>query len=71
MFNVCSGDAVSIRALAEHFVQLARKDNPVYFDEQSVSLDDIDYLVGDPARIKAATGWRAVYSLEQSISELL
>lgn len=71
VFNVCSGDAVSIRALAEHFVQLARKDNPVYFDEQSVSLDDIDFLVGDPARIKSATGWKALFSLEQGISELL
>lgn len=71
VFNVCSGHAVSIRTLAEHFVVLARKDNSVHFGEQSVSLDDIDFLVGDPARLKAATGWRAVYSLEHSISELL
>lgn len=71
VFNVCSGCAVSIRTLAEYFVEQAGKDNPVHFDEHSVSLDDIDFLVGDPARIKAATGWKALYSLEQSIFELL
>lgn len=71
VLNVCSGRGVNIRTLAEHFVEQAGKDNPVHFDEQSVSLDDIDFLVGDPVRMTAATGWKAVFSLEQSISELL
>lgn len=70
-FNVCSGNAVSIRELAERFVRMADQNNPVVFEDHAQSADDTDSLVGNPSRLQEMTGWSPLISLDDSIRSLL
>lgn len=71
LFNVCTGKATTVRDLAEEALRQAGREGPVEFQAQPKSPDDIPFLVGSPERLDRACGWRAKYSLADSLSNLL
>lgn len=71
VFHVCSGRATSIRALLDMLLRMSRVPISVETDPDRFRRADIPWLVGDPARIESATGWRPEIPLEQTLGDLL
>lgn len=70
-YNVCSGRGVSVAEVAEQLVRLSSRDLHVTVDRELVRPVDVPRLVGDPAKLHAATGWEPVIPLERTITEVL
>jgi GDP-4-dehydro-6-deoxy-D-mannose reductase len=71
VYNVCRGEAVSIREIAETLLRLAGRDLPIVVDPDRVRPVDIPELRGDRRRIEGAVGWRPEYPLERTLSDVL
>jgi GDP-4-dehydro-6-deoxy-D-mannose reductase len=71
VYNVCSGCGVRIGALLEKLIALARVRVEVRQDASRLRPADIPALVGDPARLRAATGWTPSFSLDDTLRDLL
>lgn len=69
VFNVCSGRAVSLRALLATLERLAGR--PAAVQRLSVRPGDIRASVGDPSAAIAALGLRAAVPLEAGLAALL
>jgi GDP-4-dehydro-6-deoxy-D-mannose reductase len=70
-YNVCSGRALSIRALVDAFVARAQTTVSVVQDPALFRPNDAPLLVGDHTRLTAATEWTPQIPLEQTVDELL
>ncbi|MGH7534477.1 MAG: GDP-mannose 4,6-dehydratase, partial [Gemmatimonadales bacterium] len=71
VYNVARGEGVSFR---EVFGQLAAMIGTAAVPRPDPTLTrrvDLPWLVGDPGKLAAATGWRPTYSLEQTLRELV
>lgn len=73
VYNVCSGRGVRMRAVLDQLVALARLPIDARLDPTRVrpKTADIPALVGDPARLREATGWEARTPLEDTLDDLL
>ena len=71
IFNVCTGEGQSIRHVVETALAITGLEREVRFAETAMSGDDTSILVGDPTRLRRATGWEPRYSLEQSLRGML
>jgi GDP-4-dehydro-6-deoxy-D-mannose reductase len=71
VYNVCRGDSVSIREVAERLLELAGVELPIVVDPARMRPSDIPDLKGDPARLRAATGWVPEISLEDTLRDVL
>jgi GDP-4-dehydro-6-deoxy-D-mannose reductase len=71
VYNVCRGQAVSIREMAERLLALAGVDLPIVVDPARVRTVEIPELRGDPRRIEQALGWRPEYDLDQTLADVL
>lgn len=70
VYNVCSGEGVSVRQLAEYVLLSAGIHADITTDPQLVREDDVPVLVGSPARLERDTGWRPVRSRADIIDDL-
>ena len=70
-FNVCTGTGRSIGELVAIVLRLLGSKREVLFDGRPNSSDDIQFLVGSPARLMTDSGWRPALSLEQSLRDML
>jgi GDP-4-dehydro-6-deoxy-D-mannose reductase len=70
-YNVCRGDSVSIRSIAERLLVLAGADLPIVVDPDRVRPVEIADLRGDPSRLRAATGWEAEIPLDVTLRDCL
>ena len=70
-YNVCSGRAVSIRALTDMFRARARTTVEVVQDQLLFRPTDAPLLVGDYSRLEADTGWAPSIPLETTVDDLL
>jgi GDP-4-dehydro-6-deoxy-D-mannose reductase len=70
-YNVASGRAVALAQVVETLVELARCEIVVKQDESRLRAADIPVLIGDSARLAAATGWKPAISLEQTLADTL
>ena len=70
-YNVCSGRGVRIRDLLDLLIRLSGIDVEVRVDPQKVRRAEIPEVVGDPSRIRDATGWQAEVALERTMRFLL
>ena len=70
-YNVCSGRGVRIGDLLDLLIRLSGLDIEVRVDPQKVRRAEIPEVVGDPAKIRAATGWQADVPLERTLRFLL
>lgn len=68
ILNICSGQGISLRTLAQAAVVAAGGDPAVLrWGARPYRPTEIMRAVGDPARIKAAIGWQAVTSLADGL----
>ncbi len=71
VYNVCRGDAVTMQGLLDGLLALARVPIAVTPDPARMRPADIAVSVGDPARLRAATGWSPELSLPQTLADTL
>jgi GDP-4-dehydro-6-deoxy-D-mannose reductase len=71
VYNVCRGDSVSIREVAERLLRLAGVELPIVVDPARTRPSDIPDLRGDPGRLRAATGWAPEVPLEDTLRDVL
>jgi GDP-4-dehydro-6-deoxy-D-mannose reductase len=70
-YNVCSGRALAIQELVDLFRQHARVPISVEQDPSKFRPNDTPVIVGDPAKLKADTGWSPAIPLLQTVVDLL
>lgn len=70
-YNVASGNGVTIGVLVEHIREMSGVPFELRSEPARVRENDIVTLVGDPAKLRGATGWSPRRSLEDSLDELL
>ena len=71
VYNVCSGQGVTVRDVAEQLVGLATRPLRLTVDPALVRPVDVPRLVGDGTRLRAATGWEPAYSLAETLRDVL
>ena len=70
-FNVCSGRGRRIRDLLDVLVAASSARVEVRVDPERLRPSDVPVQVGDPSRLRAATGWEPRIPLEHTLSDLL
>ena len=70
-YNVCSGRAVSIEEVARLMLELAGADLELVPDPELERPVDVPVLLGDPGKIRAATGWAPEIGIDRSLAEVL
>jgi GDP-4-dehydro-6-deoxy-D-mannose reductase len=70
-YNVCSGRGVSVRDVADAMLAMSEAPLELVVDPDLVRPVDVPRLVGDPARLRAATGWEPQIPLEQTLRDVL
>ena len=71
VYNVCSGQGRRIRDLLDVLLGHARVAVEVRVDQERLRPADIPAQVGDPTKLKRATGWQPRLPLERSLLDLL
>ena len=70
-YNVASGRGISLEALFETLAAIVGVDAIPERDPELTRPADIPHLVGDAAKLEAATGWAPAIPLERSLRELV
>jgi GDP-4-dehydro-6-deoxy-D-mannose reductase len=71
VYNVCSGRAIAVQALADHFIALATIPMELVKDPELERPVDIPVLLGDSTRIHQDTGWEPQIPLDVTLQDLL
>jgi GDP-4-dehydro-6-deoxy-D-mannose reductase len=71
VYNVCTGRGVRLGDLVKRLVALAGIEVEVRPDPGRIRPADIPVLVGDPSRLRAATGWEPRIPFDRTLSDLL
>lgn len=70
-YNVCSGQAVSIRELLDGLVALARVGIEVVVDPARLRPIEVAELIGDPTALKALTAWQPQIPMARTMADVL
>jgi GDP-4-dehydro-6-deoxy-D-mannose reductase len=70
-YNVCSGRGFKLRELTEQLARAARVPITIQEDRARLRPADILHLVGDPEKIRTATGFRPRIEIERTLADLL
>jgi len=70
-YNVCSGRGLRIREVLNALIACSRTKVDVRLDPGRLRPSDVPAQVGDPARLRQATGWEPRIPLEKSLADLL
>jgi GDP-4-dehydro-6-deoxy-D-mannose reductase len=70
-YNVSSGEGRSVREVAERILARVGLATTLHEDPALVRPVDVPSLVGDPARLRAATGWRPRRTFDDLLDDLL
>lgn len=70
-YNICRGQAFSIRRLLDALLELTEADVTVAVDAARYHALDSPLLLGDNSRLRYELGWEPRVSLEQTLSDLL
>lgn len=71
VYNVCSGVGSSVRAMLDGLVRRARVAVKVEVDPARLRAHDAPSIVGDPSKLRAATGWTPEIPLERTLDDLM
>jgi len=71
VYNVASGRGISMSDLLQAFLALARVSITVEVDPERLRPIDRPRIVGDPTRLRDATGWAPSIPFEQTVSDTL
>jgi len=70
-YNIARGEGLSVAELFERLAQLIGVDVRPAPDPSLRRASDIPHLVGDPTKLRRATGWAPSISLEQTLRRLV
>jgi GDP-4-dehydro-6-deoxy-D-mannose reductase len=70
-YNVCSGTGRPVRQLLDTLLAASSVRVEVRVDPDRLRPSDVPAQVGDPSRLRAATGWEASIPLERTLRDLL
>ena len=71
IYNVASGTGVALRAVVDRLGQLAGWPVITEHDPALARAGDLTHLVGDAARLRAATDWAPRIPLDQTLTDIL
>lgn len=71
VMNVCSGEGVALSQILDQLLDLTSAEIAVVRDEQGTRASAVPSAVGDPTRLRAATGWTPRFSLLQTLTDSL
>ena len=71
VYNVCSGRGRPVREMLDALLRAAGADAEVQVDPARLRRADVPVLVGDPSRLRDATGWEPRIPLERTLVDLL
>lgn len=71
VYNVCRGEAYSIRHIAERLMAAAGVDLSIVVDPTRVRPVDVPEVRGDPSRVRRAIGWSPEYELDRTLADVL
>lgn len=71
VYNVCSGKGIRLRDLLRELIEAAGVDVELRVDPDRLRPSDIPALVGDPTRLRDATGWAPRVPLSETLRDLL
>jgi GDP-4-dehydro-6-deoxy-D-mannose reductase len=71
VYNVCSGSGRTIRSVLDALVARSRVPVRIELDSARVRPNDTPLLVGDPARLRAETGWQPAIPFDRTLDDLL
>lgn len=71
VYNICSGRGVSMHDVLDGLVRISGLAVEVRVDRERLRPADVPCLIGDPARLAAATGWAPRIALDQTLRDLL
>jgi len=71
VYNVCSGRGVRLADLLDRLIALSGLRVEVQVDAARLRPVDAPILVGDPGRLRAATGWEPTIPLDRTLRNLL
>ncbi len=72
IWNVCTGQGTSVRALAETMADLLGVSHTkLNFGAIPMRPDDIPWIVGDATHIKKATGWQARFTIKDGLNKVI
>jgi GDP-4-dehydro-6-deoxy-D-mannose reductase len=70
-YNVCSGRGLSIREVLDLLLASSSARVEVRVDRERLRPADVPAQVGDPSRLRAATGWQPRFPLAETLRDLL
>jgi GDP-4-dehydro-6-deoxy-D-mannose reductase len=70
-YNVCSGEAVSIKSLIQVFAEVSGRTLEIRTADTRARRKDIDCIFGSNGKIRAQLGWQQTFSLTQSVQDML
>ncbi len=70
-YNVCSGRGLSIREVLDLLLASSSALVEVRIDQQRLRPADVPAQVGDPSRLRAATGWQPRIPIAETLRDLL
>lgn len=71
VYHLCRGVGVRLADLVAELVAMSRVPVRIEVDPERFRPADVPYLVGDPARVTAQTGWRVQRPLAQTLVDTL
>ena len=71
VYNVCRGEGIRLEEVAARMVARASVPIRIEVDPERFRPADVPWLVGDPSRIAADTGWRAATPLDETLAAVL
>ena len=71
VYNVCSGRGLRVREIAERVLKRSGVSAEISSDSALLRPIDVPILVGDNARLRAATGWKPTRTIDDIIDDLI
>jgi GDP-4-dehydro-6-deoxy-D-mannose reductase len=71
VYNIASGKGITIRAMLDRLVALSRVTVKVETDPARLRPSDVQVLLGDASKFRAATGWQPTIPLERTLADTL
>lgn len=71
IYNIGSGHAISIQAIVDKMVELAKVEVTIEVEEARLRPVDVPTVIADASKIKADTGWQPEITFEQTLRDIL
>jgi GDP-4-dehydro-6-deoxy-D-mannose reductase len=71
VYNLASGRAITIRAMLDKLIALAKVEVKVETDPARLRPSDVEVLIGDYSKFHADTGWEPKIPFDQTLEDLL